>query len=182
MRAFLGISVPDELKSRIEAIQDKFSDFDIKLVEKENLHFNLKFFGDIGDDDVEKLKRALEGVSKQFKPFEIDVSCIGAFPNINYVRVLWLGVRDGYKNLVELAEAIERSLESLGYGNKERFVPHLTLGRVRSGRNKEEMPKLLKELEDVSVGKMEIHQINLFQSILGPNGPTYEELFRIEFS
>jgi 2'-5' RNA ligase len=182
MRAFLGISIPEELKPRIISIQDKFLDFDIKFVEQENLHFNLKFFRELSDDDVERLKKLLDDVCKRFQPFNIKISGVGAFPNKNYIRVLWLGVKDGYQILASLAEMIENSLESLGYESEEKFVPHLTLGRVRSGRNKNEMIVLLKELEDVEIGEMEIKEITLFQSKLSPDGPVYEELFKIILS
>jgi 2'-5' RNA ligase len=113
MRAFLGISVPDELKSRIIDIQDRFLDFDVKLVEKENLHFNLKFFKEISNEEAEKLKKILEDICRRFQPFEIKISGLGAFPSRNYVRVLWLGVKDGYQIMLSLAEEIENALESL---------------------------------------------------------------------
>ena len=110
MRAFLGISIPEELKPRIASIQDNFLDFDVKLVEQENLHFNLKFFKELRDDDVEKLKKLLNDVCKRFQPFSIKISGVGAFPSKNYIRVLWLGVKDGYQTLASLAETIENSL------------------------------------------------------------------------
>jgi RNA 2',3'-cyclic 3'-phosphodiesterase len=180
MRAFLGISIPQDLKPMIASVQDKLSDFDIKLVEKENLHFNLKFFGDVAKDDTEKIKMVLEDISKQFEPFEIEVSGIGAFPNRNYIKVLWLGVKEGYQTLAALADTIEKSLESLGYETEEKFVPHLTLGRVRSGSNKNELLTLLKKLENVEIGKMKVSEVKLFESKLGPNGPVYEEVFKIK--
>jgi 2'-5' RNA ligase len=178
MRAFLGIPIPEELKPRIESIQDKFSDFDIKFVELENLHFNLKFFEEIDKDKVDQLKKGLEDICKQFQPFEIKIAGVGAFPSKNYVRVIWLGVKDGYQTLISLAEMIENALEALGFETEERFVPHLTLGRVRSGRNKNEMIVLLKELENIEVGKMKVDEIILFQSKLTPSGPIYEEFFK----
>jgi len=180
MRAFLGISISEELKPRIESIQDNFSQFDIKFVEKENLHFNLKFFEDLSNENKEKLKKVLEDICKQFQSFEIKVAGICAFPNKNYVRVIWFGVKDGYQMLVSLAEMIESALESLGFVSEEKFVPHLTLGRVRTSRNKNEMLALLKELENVEIGKMFVDKIILFQSKLSPNGPVYEEVFSIK--
>ena len=180
MRAFLGIPISEELKPRINSIQDKFSDFDIKFVESKNLHFNLKFFGEIGNEEIEKLKRALEDICKQFQPFEIKIEGIGAFPSKSYVRVIWLGVKDGYQTLISLAEMIENALESLGYASEEKFVPHLTLGRVKSGKNKNELMILLRELEDVEVGKMKVDNVILFQSKLSPEGPVYEEVLKIK--
>jgi RNA 2',3'-cyclic 3'-phosphodiesterase len=180
MRAFLGISISNELKPRITSVQDRFFHFDIKFVEKENLHFNLKFFKEISDEDVEKLKTFLQGAFKQIQAFDIEIEGLGAFPSSNYVRVIWLGVKEGYQMLASIAEIIEKATESMGYETDEKFVPHLTLGRVRTGRNKNEMITLLKDLEDVKIGRMRVSEAVLFRSKLSPNGPVYEEAFRIK--
>jgi 2'-5' RNA ligase len=180
MRAFLGIPISDALKPKIVNIQDAFYNVDIKFVEKENLHFNLKFFREIDEEKLEDFKKTIEYVCKQFEPFEIKISGVGAFPSKNYVRVIWLGVKDGYQTMISVAETIENALESMGFEKEEKFVPHLTLGRVRSGRNKNELLVLLKKLEDIEIGTMKIDKVVLFQSKLSPNGPTYEEVFNIK--
>ena len=179
MRAFLGISVPDELKNKIISMQKKLVGYDIKLVEPQNLHFNLKFFSDISDEDAEKLKTTLEKVCKNFKPFEINISGIGAFPNPDYIRVAWVGVKDGREKLMSLADAIQDSALSIGF-EKERFEPHLTLGRVRSGRDKDKLFETLKKLDEIEVGKMKVDKITLFRSKIGPNGPAYDQFFSLE--
>jgi len=180
MRAFLGISVPDGLKPKIIKIQDRFSDFDIKFVKPENLHFNLKFFKDIENEKVKKLKEILEQISAQFEPFEVEISGIGAFPSKNYIRVIWLGVKQGYQTFRSLAEVIENSLEVLEFEKENRFIPHLTLGRVRSGRNKNKLLILIRELENVEIGRMTVDKITLLQSKLSPKGPVYEEVFTVK--
>ncbi|MFH1473761.1 MAG: RNA 2',3'-cyclic phosphodiesterase [Candidatus Aenigmatarchaeota archaeon] len=180
MRAFLGISVPNVLKTRIFRVQEKFYKFDVKLVEKENLHFNLRFFGEMEEEKINKVKVVLEKVATQFKPFEVNISGIGAFPSKNYVKVVWLGVKEGLQTFKALEEMISNSLITLGFEKDSRFVPHLTLGRVRSGRNKNEIMALMEKLEDVEIGKMKIDKINIFQSKLTPKGPVYEEVFKIE--
>ena len=180
MRAFLGISVPEELKPRIVSVQEKFSAFDVKFVESENLHFNLRFFREISDEQVEHFKKSLEEIAKQYKPFEIGISGVGAFSNKTFVRVLWLGVKEGYQTLASLAEKIENAAKSLGFESEEKFVPHLTLGRVRSGRNKDEMLALLKEVESAEIGKMQIKELKFVHSKLSRNGPIYEEVFCIK--
>jgi len=180
MRAFLGISIPNEFKQKISSIQENFSDFDIKFVEPENLHFNLKFFREISDQEIETLKQKLEEVVKKFEPFDIEIKGLGAFPNKNYIRVVWIGVKEGYNTITSLAESIEDLIESLGFP-KEKFVPHLTLGRVRTARNKVELRNLIDELENIEIGKMKIDTIKLFRSKLTPNGPIYEEIFKLNF-
>jgi len=182
MRAFLGISIPDELKRKILEIQKKFSGFDIKFVEPENLHFNLKFFREISDEQVEGLKKILGEISKKYEPFEIEIKGLGVFPNKNYIRVVWTGVKEGFNAITSLAEAIQDSIESIGFLREEKFVPHLTLGRVRTARNKEELKILIEELENIEIGKMEVDTIKLFRSKLSPSGPVYEEVFGINLS
>jgi 2'-5' RNA ligase len=180
MRAFLGVPIPDDLKPKIARIQDKFDYFDIKFVEKENLHFNLRFFRYIEEEKIDKLRELLEKVCSQFEPFEIGIRGVGAFPSKNYVRVVWMGVKKGYQTFKNLAEMVGKAVESLGFEKDSQFVPHLTLGRVRSGRNKNELLVLLRKLEEVEIGKMKIDKLVLFQSKLSPKGPVYEEVFSIK--
>jgi 2'-5' RNA ligase len=182
MRAFLGISVPDGVKHKILEIQKKFSGFDIKFVEPENLHFNLKFFREISDEQVGGLKKILEEIAKKYGPFEIEIRGLGVFPNKNYIRVIWIGVKEGFNAITSLAEAIQDSIESIGFSREEKFVPHLTLGRVRTARNKEELKILIEELENIEIGKMKVDTIKLFRSKLSPSGPVYEEVFDINLS
>jgi len=180
MRTFLGIPISDQLKPKILSIQKRFSNFDIKFVEPENLHFNLKFFKEIGEQEVDKLKQILKDVSEKFEPFEIEIKGIGAFPSKNYIRVIWLGVKEGYNIITSLAENIQDSIELLGFFKEGKFIPHLTLGRVRSARNKNELIALVEELKDKEIGKMSVDTIKLFKSKLSPSGPVYEEVFNIK--
>ena len=152
----MGISVSNELKQKISSIQENFSDFDIKFVEPENLHFNLRFFREISDQEIETLKQKLEEVIKKFEPFDIEMKGLGVFPNKNYIRVVWIGVKEGYNTIISIAESIEDSIESLGFPKEEKFVPHLTLGRIRTARNKMELRNLVEELENIDIGKMKI--------------------------
>ncbi|MFH0928938.1 MAG: RNA 2',3'-cyclic phosphodiesterase [Candidatus Aenigmatarchaeota archaeon] len=181
MRAFLGISVQPSLKPRIVHILDALDQFDVKQVEKDNLHFNLKFFKDIENDKIDQLKRAVEDVCGQASPFEIEIHGMGAFPSRSFVRVLWLGVRKGYDKFKVLGEALDSALlASLGTEKEEKFVPHMTLGRVRSGSNSNELLIFLRNYENIEVGSMMVDKITLFQSKLSPNGPVYEEVFSVK--
>jgi len=169
MRLFISVEISDELKDKIADIQKRFRDIDINLVEKGNLHFCLKFLGEVADDKLEEIKKVMTKVGEQFEPFTIHITGIGAFPNKNYVKVLFLDVKEG-------REAMKAIASMLGPSDKP-FVPHLTLGRIRSGKGKEKLQELIKELENVEIGKMEVGEIRLIKSELTPSGPLYEEIF-----
>ncbi|MBU5557596.1 MAG: RNA 2',3'-cyclic phosphodiesterase, partial [Candidatus Aenigmarchaeota archaeon] len=114
MRTFIAIEIPAELKQKIVAIQKKIAETgaDIKLVEPENLHYNLKFLGEIDQKTAEKVKNALSNVS--FPAFDIHISCLGTFPSLSHIRVVWLGVKEGSQQLAALAATIEEALAGIG--------------------------------------------------------------------
>lgn len=176
MRAFIGIEIPEELKQKIIDLQEKFEDFDIKFVEKENLHFNLKFLGETDEEKIEKIKKILKEITEQFESFEVKVHGMGVFPNKNYIRVVWLGVKEGYQQMLALAESVENAVVSLGF-EKGKFEPHLTLGRVRSGRNRNELLLAIRKNENADIGSFKIKEIKIIESKLSPKGPVYEEIF-----
>jgi 2'-5' RNA ligase len=180
MRTFIAVEIPDELKPKIIAIQKKIaaSGADIKLVEPENLHYILRFLGEIDQPTVEKAKTALSGIS--FPAFDIHITGIGAFPSKSYVRVVWLGCKQGTQEITGLAAAIEDVLAAIGIPKDSRaFTPHLTLGRIRTAQAKDALAKMLNELENTDIGTAHIDKLILFESKLSPVGPTYTPLLKV---
>ena len=173
MRLFIAIDIDDRLKDKIADLQKRFHGIDIKLVEKQNLHFCLKFLGEADESQINDIKAVIDKVAKQFEPFEINIAGLNAFPSKNYVKVVFLEVKKGR----EIMKAISYMLEELGKENRD-FIPHLTLGRVKSGQGKEKLKKLLRELEDIEIGKMDVNEIRLIKSELTPSGPVYEKIFK----
>ena len=47
MRSFIALEVPDELRKKIATLQQQLAGLDVKLVDQQNLHFTLKFLGDV---------------------------------------------------------------------------------------------------------------------------------------
>ena len=181
MRTFIAVEVSDTVKPKILALQKKIksSGADIRLVEPENLHYNLKFLGEIDETDIEKVKTALSGIS--YPAFDVHITGIGAFPSATYIRVIWLGAKEGGQELTALAKAIEEALTAIGIGREERpFVPHLTLCRVENPKAKESLVKIVKNQQATDVGKIRIDKIILFQSKLSPKGPTYTPLHTVK--
>ncbi|MBR4397324.1 MAG: RNA 2',3'-cyclic phosphodiesterase, partial [Methanobrevibacter sp.] len=66
IRSFLAIELDEELVPKILDVQKEFkkTNANIKYVPSENMHFTLKFFGNIDLDMVEDISNALERVIK----------------------------------------------------------------------------------------------------------------------
>jgi len=183
MRAFIAIELSDEMKDELSRLQDKLkpADSDVKWVKPENSHLTLKFLGDIDDDVLGKIKNILDDIARANKVFNMTLFKAGAFPNLNRIRVIWVGIDESSSSIHEIAKSLEAKLEGIGFLKEDRpFSAHLTLGRVRSGKNKEKLKDLLNSVE-VQTVNASVDHITLFQSTLTQKGPIYTPLHVAKF-
>ncbi len=182
MRLFIAVLVPEELKERIAEAQEKIrrAGVDAKLVEPENLHFTFKFLGEVGEEKIQEIESTIEKGCANFRPFEISVAGLDAFPSRNYARAVWVGVRDGYEQIRSLMEAIDEKLSQIGFTAEKEHVPHITLVRVHSSRNIAELLSLFENLEETEIGRMRVNEVKLMKSTLCRSGPVYEEVYSVK--
>lgn len=183
MRTFIAVELPQKIIGALASIQNqlKNTQADVKWVEPQNIHLTLKFLGEIDDQKIIRVTQILEETAKNNQPFSICLSKLGAFPKIDFPRVIWVGIDKGNNETKDIAIVLEEKLQILGVPKEKRqFSSHITIGRVRSGLQRE---KLVKEL-DILQGKGLLQEnleflatkITLFKSTLTPKGPLYEIL------
>lgn len=178
IRSFIAFDIEDDaILKRISDVQKMLLETgaDLKLVEPKNIHITIRFLGNITSATVEKIGEELKKV--QFTPFDIKISGVGAFPNMHYPRVLWAGIIEGTVQLKEIFNQIEPRLRSLGFApDPKGFSPHLTIARVKSGRNKTELVKCLNQNVNYNFGTVRASCLRLKRSDLTPKGPLYSTL------
>ncbi len=82
--------------------------------------------------------------------------------------------------MIKLQKNADESMAELGFKKEDReFSPHLTIGRVRSPKNKDMLIKELATLKEVDFGKIEVQNITLMKSELKPGGAEYFRLSEI---
>ena len=171
MRLFIAVEIDEAFRSAIADVQKQLAEDAIKMVEPGNLHITMKFIGEVPDDKAGEITGRLKGV--KMDPFDMKMEEVGAFPNMNYIRVLWIGIKGP---LAELAAKVEAALEGLDYIQKDRyeFSSHLTIGRVKT------KPRLLEQklqgLKSPQIGTQKVERFYLVKSTLGPGGPVYEHV------
>jgi len=178
MRAFLAVDLTDRSsKESIVKVQRELasSGADIKLVEAENLHFTLRFLGEISEAEADGICEALKGL--KYRSFKVSYKGLGVFPSTRRVSVVWVGVGEGADELKKLAEIVEDRLKHLNFKPERSFVPHLTICRVRSGRNRENLVKAVEEHGETFFGNDSITSVKLKRSQLTPKGPIYSDIF-----
>jgi RNA 2',3'-cyclic 3'-phosphodiesterase len=179
IRSFISIDLDDpQLQSRVESLTSSLLNLgaDLKPVEKENVHITIKFLGSVERAKLEQVKMVLAHV--RFQQFPIEVRGAGAFPNMNKINVVWIGLGQGWANVEQIYEQTEQLLSELGFARESRgFSPHVTIARVRSSRRRDEVSKFLRGLSDENFGVFQVKTLRLKQSMLRPSGPTYSTLF-----
>ncbi|MBU3912059.1 MAG: RNA 2',3'-cyclic phosphodiesterase [Candidatus Omnitrophica bacterium] len=176
IRAFIAIEISPASKLKISELIDqlKRSGSDVKWVNDTQMHLTLKFLGNIEQDKIPEISGALKDIASKAVVFQIIFSGIGAFPDINRPRVIWLGIEKGADNLKKLAGHIEDKMKNLGFTKEGRcYKAHLTLGRVRSQKNIQELAKNINETYAKTESTMKINRLILFQSTLTPKGAIY---------
>jgi 2'-5' RNA ligase len=179
IRAFIAVEIDQPNKQKIlDLISDlKKSEADVKWVTQDQMHLTLKFLGNIDKIKIPEITDAMRSSAQDLTSFTITFSKIGAFPNLNHPRVIWIGIDKGAENLKTITEKIETGLEKLGFKREGReFKPHLTLGRVRTSKNMPELTKLIKEANFSSEGEIQISELILFQSTLTQKGAIYTKI------
>ncbi len=183
MRLFIAIDLNKELKDKIKNIEDELKKLDlpIKFVEPENLHFTLKFLGEVSEERVKEIEKTVSEVLKDFKPFKVFIQDFGYFGSPNYIRTLWLGLKEGGKEIIEISEKLDEVLSYIRK-NEHEPKPHLTIGRVKSNKNKEILLKEIEKLKNVKIGEFYVNKIKLKKSVLTKKGPIYSDLKVFELS
>jgi 2'-5' RNA ligase len=182
IRAFIAIDIEDEkVKINLEEFQKRIveSGVDVKLVEPDNIHLTLRFLGDIEQNNIQKIVDSLRNVN--LSPFDIQFRGVGAFPSLSHMNVIWVGIGAGREELVRISESLEAGLQRIGIPkDKKGFSPHITIARLKSGRNKQSLARLLGEQSDAEFGMMRVDSIRLKRSVLTPQGPIYSTLFEMK--
>jgi 2'-5' RNA ligase len=115
----------------------------IAWVPPANYHVTLQFVGGVDEELIEAMADRLGRVTARTEPFELRARGAGHFPaSVDEARVLWIGVEGtserASKTLMALQRQVAEALSGLGLElpptGQAVYHPHLTVGRVRTGR------------------------------------------------
>lgn len=153
----------------------------INWVNPNNIHLTLKFIGDTPNQDIPKIIEEVGLMLKNHKSFTMNFDRTGIFGSRYAPRVLWLGMQNTPQELYDLEEDTLSVFDKLGYlRDRQNFVPHITLGRIKELCEKQYFQKIVGGIEQKSYIKQDVNDIILFQSFLRPEGAVYKILKKFE--
>ncbi len=144
-RAFISVDVESTPKLSEFEKRLKGSDAPLKLVDLENIHLTLKFLGETDEALIDDIVKAMTLSIENVEPFTMEMKGTGAFPNLNYMKVIWVGLENA-DALVTIAKTLDRELTKLGFKREKRgFHPHITMARVKGARKKNILAQVINE-------------------------------------
>ena len=179
IRSFVAVELPASMREEIRRIEGIIDVQGLRLVRPEIVHVTLKFLGDVPEEKIPRMTKALRKIG--YKPFEAKVRGLGAFPGRS-VRVVWLGLEGEFEGLYR---DIENALKPFGFPREDRkFSPHITIGRV--SRPSSEMSNCITsrmaDLSDIDLGSFTVDRFYLKKSTLTRGGPIYDNLAEFSLS
>jgi 2'-5' RNA ligase len=188
IRTFIAVELAPSVKARASDLIGKLrgASAQITWVQAAQMHLTLKFLGDVPDTDTPDICRVVQKVAADFEPFEVICRGLGAFPNLEHPRTLWIGITDGADALCALQAAIDDALKrELGFAREPRkFQPHLTIGRVKHEppEARGELSQLIEQYAEFDADLAVVDEVVTFASFLGRGGATHEALDRAELA
>lgn len=178
-RSFFAVELSAEITAGVRRIQGALQGraTGVRWVRPEGIHLTLKFLGEVETDRIEAIVHKVEAVIQGASPFTVRIKGGGGFPTPKNPRVIWIGVEDQSGMLKDLQARVEAGMAELGFTREKRgYTPHLTVGRVRSGKGSKSVAQAINALRENDLGSMEVREVILFRSHLKPTGAEYTKL------
>lgn len=188
-RTFIAINLPQKAKNIIaETISDWQNlladqiELPIKWTLGANLHLTLVFLGNITDDDILIIGKKITQIAASTEPFYLHFTNFvygpKDFVKTDMPHMIWLEGEENPK-LIALQNELEKAFE-MG-GQKKKFTPHITIGRIKTSSKAEinKFPKTFNKKCEITVP---VSSIEFMESELRPGRPQYTVLLSASFN
>jgi len=183
IRTFVAIPIDKEITQQLVEVQQALSASGarVRWVAGENIHLTMKFLGDVRDEQINDVCEAAKQVAKKIEPFEFTVAGVMCIPPRGALRMIWVGLTDKTGTSEKLQSLLEDTYAQMGFRKENRsFRPHLTLGRVKSSKNTDQLRQAVEKFANKEFGLQLADQIIVFSSQLKPDGPVYSPMATIK--
>ena len=180
-RSFVAVFPPADVLESVLELQRSLQITlpGVRWVEPGNLHFTLRFFGDLGALERAKAAQVIDEITRGRSRFNVELHGVGVFSSWKHPRVVWVGCGEGSDAFAELGRALEFGFRDARLGKADKpFKPHLTLGRWRDFGAAIPESSIAACQKIGTVGRFIVDEVGLIQSKLSPKGSTYVPLHR----
>lgn len=161
-------------------MQSELANERITWVKPEVMHLTIKFFGEIPQNSIPSIEHCLGQAACSVTEFSIAIVATGIFGSSYQPRVIWFGIKEP-EPVKQLATEVNEQLKTIGIlPDRQNFVPHLTIARIKQINNLHYLHKVIGRHKILDGEPEHIGEIALYESILHKYGPVYTALKSFE--
>jgi len=184
IKTFLSVSLSQRVNNNIVNAVEKMAARSraYHWTKPEGLHVAVNFVGEISDREVPEFCQAVKDEVTKFDRFEISLCGVKAFPDNERARSIYMAVDEGTEALTHMNRELTKFIQGWGF-NKEKnaYVPHVTLGRLRRGQRPDDaIQESLHRLRNHDSGFCNVDAIVVNSSYMDSSGPTYTPMATIK--
>lgn len=162
-RVFTSIDLPPSIKQYFASLQNH-GVYWIKWMPPKNFHITINFLGELNPAEIDIAKQVMaEAANGGIRPFSMRLDRLRAERDM-----LWV-VSGQNETMDRLHWLLRTELKKAGVGKTERrgYLPHVFLGKSKTGRVMSWQPKKFEPQEFL------VDRINLYESVLTPGAATH---------
>ncbi len=145
----------------------------ISWVRSRNLHVTVRFLGLVNPVVMERLRTSLVRPWSA-EAFDLELAAAGTVPLSGTPRVLWVGIRDRSSGFERLFPELNTRIHVSGVVEDQmRFIPHVTVGRVRQAPQRGRIIREAVQKAEVEAVGWQVKHLTLYESRMTSSTPDY---------
>lgn len=183
MRAFVAIPLPEAAYPALDELLAALPADRWRAAAPASRHLTLRFLGEVPPAAALTLGARLAPRLATMPVFSLELTGLGAFPQVRRPEVLWAGCGPvGAAGLRAVAAVVAEAAGGLGAASPP-FRPHLTVARRRRGGAADlaaaDARRLCAQHAGRRWGGLEVSGVVVYSSVLGPGGPRHTPIVRL---
>ena len=145
----------------------------ISWVRSRNLHVTVRFLGLVNPVVMERLRTSLVRPWSA-EAFDLELAAAGTVPLSGTPRVLLVGIRDRSSGFERLFPELNTRIHVSGVVEDQmRFIPHVTVGRVRQAPQRGRIIREAVQKAEVEAVGWQVKHLTLYESRMTSSTPDY---------
>lgn len=179
-RLFVAISIPADVGNQIDLLQRRLDQLrlPVRWEPSHQVHLTLAWLGRLADADVGQVKQMINQVAGSGEPGRLQPVDLGTLYHRHEPAVIYLLLADQDGQVGRLQAELAEVLGQVTPQPRRKFLPHVTIGRVKKSDPttvKQSLDKL-SQVVFTPWPEFAVDQIHLYESFLSKSGSSYARL------
>ena len=169
-RIYITIDLPDEIRESFLKEEKRWKNLNVFWTGFSHYRLTFEYLGVIDKEDLRIIKKTLDEITEENKPFDIRLDRIVLGPNAKDPHMFWATIFED-SAVKNFRKKFHEQLLDNGFELKENdFIPHIVLGSAKGNQLKGKQTNVKLR------GRMKVEELNLYSSQTYAKGVTKYKL------